>query len=289
MMKLHGLEKRYSPILWGLALIGMIVGLLAGTSQAGESNAARSEKSAIAYSHGGLIRGAVTPPVRRPVVKTTAQAVPVISLRESAEMELIAAIEARIPYKDAQVEIVRSNFYGASEKKRVNTADLSVELQPNEDFRGPIRARLVLPSRTSREGDIWIMAEARIILPVAVVTRPVRRDEILSEENIAIELLDLNGVRGTFFQDMTAIIGKVATQNINPGMVIANHSIAKPVLIQKGELLPAMVSTGRFRIEVRVMAKQKGREGELIEAVNVSSGKVIQGRVTADGKLDVFL
>ena len=65
--------------------------------------------------------------------------------------------------------------------------------------------------------------------------------------------------------------------------MISNRYLEKQYLINKNEHISLQVTTATFSANVKAIALEDGQLGEVINVKNLSSKKVVQGRVIAQG------
>ena len=81
------------------------------------------------------------------------------------------------------------------------------------------------------------------------------------------------------------IVGKVAKRTLLRGKLIALHSLREPHVVQKGQQVRVVYAAGAIAITTLATSLRSGGVGEVVQARNVDSGKIISGVVAADGTL----
>ena len=126
--------------------------------------------------------------------------------------------------------------------------------------------------------------EAIADIPVASVT--LHKGDIITEDKFTVERkavakLDKPILTGD------QVIGMQVTRTISAGRAIDDSSLALPPIIKEGELVKILAAKGQLQISTNGLAKADGRLGEIIRVKNISSNKLIYGRVDGPGIVSV--
>ena len=139
-----------------------------------------------------------------------------------------------------------------------------------------------------------ISVEVRFRQLVPVATRPLKARQTLTIDDVDLEPRDLlqRGVGLTLEQ----VIGNALRRPVVAGDVIHNTDVIAavatddPVLIKPRDVVQVTVKKGTLIVKLpTAQALQAGREGEMIRVRNPSSGRVVIGRVTGAGEVEVPL
>lgn len=81
------------------------------------------------------------------------------------------------------------------------------------------------------------------------------------------------------------VVGKVARRTLLRGKPIALHALRKPYLVKKGNPIKVVYSVSGLVITTYATSLKSGSLGEVIQARNIDSGKIIVGVIGKDGSL----
>jgi flagella basal body P-ring formation protein FlgA len=144
-----------------------------------------------------------------------------------------------------------------------------------------------------REGEtvervkIWGYVEAKV--PVVVLKRPVLNKAILSEEDIDIELKPLSRLPQDVVFDKNSAIGKQVRMSLKAGTILRYSHIERPVVIKRNQMVYIVARGKNFVVKAKGVALQDGREGANIKVKNVSSKKILWGKVISSEEVEVAL
>ncbi len=120
-------------------------------------------------------------------------------------------------------------------------------------------------------------------LPVPTVT--IYPGDVISSAQLSERRFALQG--GSVFDTREAVVGKVARRTLLPGKPIALNAVREPHAVNLGGTAIAIFQAGGLTITSKVQPLKAGAVGEVIEARNIDSGKIITGTVQADGSIRV--
>lgn len=139
-----------------------------------------------------------------------------------------------------------------------------------------VTAALLAP-QLARAGVLTLPVPAVTIYPGDVITQGQLTERRFAARQAPAAILDSEA----------AIVGKVARRTLLPGKPIAANALRDPHAVNLGGTILAVYRSGGLTITSRVQPLRAGSVGEVIEARNPDSGKVITGTVQADGSIRI--
>ena len=124
------------------------------------------------------------------------------------------------------------------------------------------------------------------ILPVPAVTIYVGDtiDESMLKERVYPEHYRF---RTAVIESPRVLIGKTARRTLRPGEAIPMNSVDDPKLVTRGVPTTVVFEEGGLSISGVGTPLQSGTLGQSIQVKNMDSGRVIIGRVMADGRIRI--
>lgn len=121
-------------------------------------------------------------------------------------------------------------------------------------------------------------------LPVPNVT--LYPGDLLSEDVLSSRRFKSSAAaRAPVALEASQVIGKVARRTLLRGKPIALHALREPYLVKKGNPVKVVYVAGGLVITTYATSLKSGALGDLIQARNSDSGKIITGVVGGDGSL----
>ncbi|AJQ25935.1 flagellar basal body P-ring formation chaperone FlgA [Pelosinus fermentans] len=122
---------------------------------------------------------------------------------------------------------------------------------------------------------------------VTVAARQVNAREIFTEDDLRYERMDTGQIAAGFITDKNKLLGLMARRLITPGMVISDSMVNKPVIVKRGNMVTLTAFIGNIEVIASGQAMQDGYENQLIRIKNVSSNKIVLGKVIDEDKVQV--
>jgi len=207
------------------------------------------------------------------------------------------ALEAAV--RDALVEAARERLaLGAAtelEVGRLRPAEadvlrrgrlVSVVLPPGETGHGRVTARVTVDAGPRHGGvrETWVMAEVRARVPAVVATRRLARGDMVQARDVT---LALRPAEEPALGDVALAVGRVTRHALEPGDAVGPHALELPTLIRRGDRVQARVSGPSFNLRAAGEALGRGAMGESVAVRVTMTGKVVYGRVTGPGEIEV--
>ena len=134
---------------------------------------------------------------------------------------------------------------------------------------------------------LFVPVKVRRSQPVVVLVRGVAAGESIPADAVATEARDTSRIAGAALADVAQAAGQVARRTLPAGTVLSASDLAAPRLVRRGDQV-ALVSR-RGGVEVRVSGRALGDAGEneRVAVENLSTRRVLQGRVGPGGDVVV--
>ena len=111
-----------------------------------------------------------------------------------------------------------------------------------------------------------------------------KKGEVIQEIDLQFEYKSKSVGKG-FFENFDKLVGREINQNLSKGQVIKTRHLKENFMVSEGQSV--IIFSNLYGINVRMEgnALQNGHFNELIKVENISSGKIIQGKVINEKKI----
>ncbi len=111
-----------------------------------------------------------------------------------------------------------------------------------------------------------------------------KKGEVIQEIDLQFEYKSKSVGKG-FFENFDRLVGREINQNLSKGQVIKTRHLKENFMVSEGQSV--IIFSNLYGINVRMEgnALQNGHFNELIKVENISSGKIIQGKVINEKKI----
>lgn len=111
-----------------------------------------------------------------------------------------------------------------------------------------------------------------------------KKGEVIQKHDLKFDY-KTNSVGNGFFESFDKLVGRKINQNLSKGQVIKIRHLEENFMVSEGQSI--IIFSDLYGINVRMQgnALENGHFNELIKVKNISSGKVVQGRVINEKKI----
>lgn len=132
---------------------------------------------------------------------------------------------------------------------------------------------------------LWGYVEA--YLPVVVTKKPINHKSILTEEDLVLDTRPLSRLPQDVVLDIKSLIGKQLKSTLKAGTVLRECYVEEPISIKNNSLVEIVAKNEKLIVKAKGKALQSGRVGEIIKVQNLSSKKVLVGKVVSASEVEV--
>jgi flagella basal body P-ring formation protein FlgA len=134
--------------------------------------------------------------------------------------------------------------------------------------------------------QIYLPARIEKTFAVVIATTTIEKGTMLSKDNISVQYIPSNRIRGKRLSDMTAILGSKSEKRIGKGRAINTKNVC---LVCEGDTVTISANSPNFVIKTQGIALSSGNLNKQIKVRNTHSGKVIRSKVTAINQVTIHL
>ena len=136
-----------------------------------------------------------------------------------------------------------------------------------------------------RKGRGWVRVEILRARPVVVLTRDVRRGQVLTADDVEVRPAPAGGRSG--LADPRAVLGKRVRRTLRAGAVLTERDVETVPVVERGDLVRLVARVGAITATTLGRAVEAAGIGERVRVENLSSGRTVAGVVREAGVVDV--
>jgi flagella basal body P-ring formation protein FlgA len=137
------------------------------------------------------------------------------------------------------------------------------------------------------EGAILLSGKADIYQKVVCAKTYIERGTTLSMEDVRLNSVNISKAPPDVLTRMEDVSGRLVTVTLREGAFLREKMLSTPPVIEKGDKVKLVAEKGALTIVTMGIAKTGGAEGAQIQVKNISSGKVVFGRVRDASTVEV--
>lgn len=133
----------------------------------------------------------------------------------------------------------------------------------------------------------FIPVSQQILIEAIKAGIPISRKQIIDTSNTIIDQVDITQLRGQIYTPQNPPYGLIASRNISANTFITDRITELPVIIKKGQKVLITAQSGQLFVRMTGEAQQDGILGQQIRVKNLSSDRIVYGKVVSDGEVRV--
>ena len=122
-------------------------------------------------------------------------------------------------------------------------------------------------------------------IPAVTVSHPVEHGEVLKETDLTVVRRPKSEAGA--LTDMAAVIGLAARHQLRPEQTLHSADLMKPEIVARNDMVTIVYQAPGITLTLRGQAQESGALGDTIGVLNVESKRIVQGVISAPGRITV--
>lgn len=148
------------------------------------------------------------------------------------------------------------------------------------DTRHLSRMKFAARCTAAPQRRIEFVGRAELAARVVVATARVPAGQPIAAGEVALARHALRAL-DTATSDLDAVVGKSSRRALRAGQVVEPPWLAEPLLVRRGAEVSIVAKNAAVSVTTTGRALAGGRDGDLVDVRNATTGRVIRARVTA--------
>ena len=135
---------------------------------------------------------------------------------------------------------------------------------------------------------LYVPVRVRRVADVVVLGTPAASGVPIAASQLVVQRRDIGDAAGATFSDPAALVGRIPNHALAPGVVPTEADLAIGRPLHRGD--PVMLVSRTGGVEVRMPGRALGpaRAGGMVAVENMSSHRVLRGRVAEEGVVELL-
>ncbi len=122
---------------------------------------------------------------------------------------------------------------------------------------------------------------------VVVAARSLAKNAVLSSEDVRVVRKWVKRVAVNAISSPEDVIGKAVTINLRADSEITRNLLRAPLLVKRGSMVHLVLDDGRLNVSTLGVSEEDGVANAMIKVKNLSSNKIVYGRVASNSLVRV--
>lgn len=192
-------------------------------------------------------------------------------------------------YQVPEVERARVTLGRLDSRLRLKACAAPLEMSVSDEERsgGNLTVHTRCPGPVA--WALYVPAQIAVYREVAVASRSLGRGHRLSAADMELELRDTGQLRQGFVVDPASALGKELRRPLKPGEPVRLGLLTEPTVVERGDQVRLRAQAGTISVDTTGTALGSGRVGDQVRVRNDRSERVVRGRITGPGSVEVML
>ncbi len=133
---------------------------------------------------------------------------------------------------------------------------------------------------------VFVPAQVKLYRNVVTAVRPLKRDAVITEEDVAMRERDVGLLGAGFLSSPDQAIGQKVLRSTVIDQILAPNFLEQPQMVRKGEQVVITARSGSIFVRMPGEALADGTFNEQIRVRNLNSKRVIKANITAPGQVE---
>lgn len=136
---------------------------------------------------------------------------------------------------------------------------------------------------------VFVPAQVRLLRDVVVMTRPLKRDSVVAEGDVAMRERDVGNLGPGYLTQLDQAVGMKLLRPTVLDQVLTQQHLEQAEVIRKGDHVVIIARSGSLSVRMPGEALDKGGLQTQIRVRNLNSKRVVKARVTGPGQVEVAM
>ena len=115
-----------------------------------------------------------------------------------------------------------------------------------------------------------------------------KRGHIIKNSDLFMRKLNLSLIPNNYIKNLDYALGMCIKRNVKSKDCLDRNMLENPPLIRKGDIVKLIAGKGNLRIEATGIAIKNGKLNDQITVKNISSKKIVSGKIIEKGIVNIF-
>lgn len=151
--------------------------------------------------------------------------------------------------------------------------------QANEDYLGSTPISVLFKVDGSPQKRVWLSPDVKVYASVVVSSRPMPRYHVVNKADLRVERRNLAQLPSNVLTAPSEAMGKRIKTALAANTAFRADMLELPPLVKKGDIVRVIAESESMKVTTLGMVKEKGRRGDTVRVMNITSQKEIYGKV----------
>ncbi len=140
---------------------------------------------------------------------------------------------------------------------------------------------------SGNDGSARLSGQIENVKNIPVLARQVAPGDVITKSHINWTQVPVKRIGQNIIQSSSALIGMTPRRPLRTDTPVRLTDIERPVLVKKGTLVTMLIESGALSLSAIGRALQNGADGDVIQVMNTTTHRTIEGTVMKSGQIRI--
>ncbi|MFY8114715.1 MAG: flagellar basal body P-ring formation chaperone FlgA [Rhabdaerophilum sp.] len=184
------------------------------------------------------------------------------------------------------LEVVLDDHLAARTVDAARRDEIRITKLVRDPVNGRFEARVALAGDSSAES--WMLSGSVLeTREIAVPAQDLERGDAIEARKLVLVRRPVNQIGSDVLTADADLTGMIPRRVLKAGEPIRNSDLAKPILVEKNQVITVLYNSGGLMLSMRGRAQNSGSMGETIRVQNPQSKRIVEGVVTGQAQITI--
>jgi len=183
--------------------------------------------------------------------------------------------------------LVRAEADRIDPRLALNACPAPIETFTPPGHRAAQRASVGVRCTSEPGWSLFLPVRVEIMAKVVVLAAPAQRSAPLQRSQLRLDTRDVASLTSSYLTRIEDAEHMVLRRAVAVGTILTSNLLESPTLVERGQRVEVIAGAGAFNISTWAEALADAAEGERVRVRNLTSRKVVEGIVDADGRVRI--
>ncbi len=202
----------------------------------------------------------------------------VVTIRELAPV-FEKAVRENAPWPAQDMKITDLRAYPSRIRMPKGRLTFEIEASPSSKFLGRTSCLITISSGEGMQRRVRVCGWIEVYRQVLCATRPMRKGDIVSLDNVSLVRRPLSRLRGQAIGNIKEAYGLALKRSIRAGQILTVKMLTRPLVVKRGTRVTIKAESAHILVRTPGKIQQAGAIGDYVKVLNIMSHREVVAKV----------
>lgn len=201
-----------------------------------------------------------------------------ITIRDLAPL-FEKTVRENAPWPAQAIKISDLRAYPSKIRMPRGRLTFEIETSPSCKFLGRTSCLITISSQGGKQRRVRVCGWIEVYRQVLCATRPMRKGDIISPDNVSLVRRPLSRLRGQAIDNIKEAYGLAIKRSIRAGQILTVKMLTRPLVVKRGARVIIKAESAHILVRTPGKIQQAGAIGDYVKVLNIMTHREIVAKV----------